>query len=474
MSKALFPLLVAIVLLGTPSYAAPAADGGSSPGISPAVIAQQYDKISPSICVITYSFEVTNPGSNEKSKSSNTALGLIVSNNGLVMVRGHMNLENVEPFNIRVKVGRGTGEKEYDAKLLKKPDDVNVCFIQIQTTDAAQTFPAVHFARGKTLKVGDPLVLIGLLGESLDYAPMAREARIGAILTDPRVTYALDEPMLPIGFIGSPAVNAEGQVVGVMGFDLSSNEGGDLYVHSGYPLLFQADLFGKYIDKPPTENLPKEQAWLGIFTQPLSDDLAEYWNVDKTGGVVVATLVPGGPGEQAGLQRGDIIKTFNNVTVKAKQYRDTAGFTKLVLESGAGKPIPVKVLRGGKPVDLTITLGNRPKSSKDAEEFEDETFGLTVHEITTDVRIRMNMPEDVKGVLVWRVKSGSWAQLANIRPGVIILRIGDTPVTNLAEFKLALAKVAGDRPSEIAVFARVGARTGFFRMIPRWESNGTK
>ncbi|MBI5094073.1 MAG: PDZ domain-containing protein [Candidatus Hydrogenedentes bacterium] len=478
MSRAMFLVSVACLTLGIPAWAAGAVPAETVAPITPAVVAQQYDRIVPAICVITYSYEMTNPGSGEKSKNTNTALGLIVSSNGLVMARGHMNIENVEPFNIRVKVGRGGGEKEYSAKLLTKPDDVNVCFVQIEAKDnKQQTFPAVRFTRGKALKVGEPLLLVGMLGETLDYTPLAREARIGAILTEPRTTYVLDEPMLPMGFIGCPAIDGQGQLVGVMGYDLTPNEGGDLYVHSGYPLLFQSDLFAKYIDAPPTEkteNQPKEDSWLGIFTQPLTDDLAEYWNLDKTGGVVVATLVPGGPGEQGGLQRGDIIKAFNNVPIKTKQNRDVVGFTKLVRETPIGKPVPLKVLRNGQPTDVNVTLAGRPKSSKDAEEFEDQTFGLTVREITTDVRIRMNMPEDVKGVIVWRVKSGSWAALANIRPGVVILRFGDIPVANLAEFKVAIAKAAESQPSEVAVFARVGARTGFFRMMPRWESNVAK
>lgn len=467
-------MLLALYCFVLPAlYAAAESGMVEADGISQDLLAQQYDKLSPSICILSYSYELTNPGSGEKTKSMNSAMGLIVSSGGLIMARGHMAVENVEPFNIRVKVRRGGEEKEYAGKLLKKPDDINVCFIQIESAEALN-LPAVHFTRGKSLRVGEPLILLGILGETLDFSPVARTVRVGAILNEPRTTYALDEPILPLGLVGGPLVTRQGQVAGVLGYDLSMNEGGDLYVRSGYPLIYQSDLFAKYIVNPPTETTPKEDAWLGVFTQPLTDDLAEYWNLEKNGGVVVATLVPGAPGEKSGLQRGDVVTSFNNVRVKAKQNREVVAFTKLVREAGIGKPVPIKVLRNGQPVELSVTLVERPKSARDASEFEDEVFGLTVHEITTDLRIRLNLPEDVNGVIVWRVKSGSWAALGNIRPGVIILRLGEHPVTNLEDFKLAVARVTEARPSEVAVFARVGARTGFFRMNPRWEGNVAK
>ncbi len=431
-----------------------------------------YDKVAPAVCVVKYASEITNPNTGRTSRRNTRALGLLVSKDGLVMAHGHMQVDDSEPFAIRVAVGEGDNEKEYDARLLRKPEDVNVCFVQIET-DEDISFPYVQFA-DRTLGLGEPLMLIGLLGDSLDFSRSVLVRRVGSIIEKPRTTYCIDERLL-FGFVGSPVINARGEVVGVVGFDLSSTEGGELYVRSGHPLVYQTALYQEFIENPPSEDDEKpegEGAFLGVFTQPLTNDLADYWGLAPDGGVVIGTIIPGSPAAAAGLQMGDVITRFDGVPVKAKQDREVLGFTKLVRDVGAGKTVPVTVLRDGEPVELTVTLAERPKSARDAGEFEDEVFGLTVREITTDVRILLNLSEDVQGVIVRRVKSGSWASLAEIIPGTIILNFGGHPVTNLDDYKAAVEKLKTEKPDEIAVFCRVGARTGFFRIQPRWE-NGT-
>ncbi len=436
------------------------------------IVEDVYARISPAVCIVSYSSEITNPNTGQSSKRNTRALGLIVTADGLVLAHGHMQVDDSEPFNIKVTVGTGDQEKEYDAKLLKKPEDVNVCFLKIEP-GSPTVFPFATFAAEK-LRMGEEVAIIGLLGETLDFSRSIIVRRVGAILAKPRTTYCLDERLL-FGYVGGPVINAAGNVVGVVGFDLTLNEGGELYVRSGHPLIYQTELLEGYIKNPPVEGEPqvaKEEAFLGVFSQPLTDDLAEYWKLPKKGGVVVGTVIGPSPAETAGLKLGDVIVSFNDVPVTAKLDREIVGFTKLVRDTGIGKPVPVKVLRDGKTLDLTLTLTPRPKSARDAGEFEDKVFGLTVREITTDVRILLNLSEDVQGVIVRRVKSGSWSDLAGIAPGTIILNFGDHSVTNLQEFQDAVTKVSEAKPSEFSAFCRIGSRTGFYRIQPRWN-NGT-
>ena len=439
---------------------------------SPSFIQTQYQAYAPVMVVVFYSLEITNPVTGETQRRDGRAPGLLVSPTGLVITHGHMQVENMEPFNVRVQVGREGNVKEYPAKLLKKPDDVNLCFVQIQSENA-ERFPFATFASNVDLELGEPVLIMTLLGESLDYVPSVLVRRVGAILDKPRTTYCLDEP-LGLGAVAGPAINRRGQLVGVVGFDLSPQEGGELYVRSGHPLVFQADLFHGYIENPPSESTPsaaRPAAWLGIINQPLTDDLAEYWGLPKNGGIVISSLLPGSPAAAAGLQRGDVIIEFNGMPVRARQNREMVAFSKMVRDTGIGKTVTVTVLRNREPVTLEVTLGERPKAARDAEEYEDTLFGMTVREITTDLRMRINLSEDVQGVIVTRVRNGSWAQIGGVRPGVIIMTVGGIPVANLNEYEMALEKIAQQRPTEVALFCRVGPRTGFFRIRPRWGAD---
>jgi len=439
---------------------------------SQAALEDAYNRLTPAIALLAYSTESTNQNTGEVSKRGSNALGLIVSPAGLVMAHGHMVLENAQPFSIKVTVGQGDEEKEYDAVLLKKPDDVNVVFLQVQS-DEPLNLPYVRFVHAADLDLGQPLAVFGILGEALDYQRGVNETRIGAVLNKPRKTYCL-ESTVRFGSVGGPVIDTAGQAVGVVGFDLSREEGGDLYTRSGHPLLYQAALFQKYIDDPPSETEVKnagENAWLGVFTQPLNDDYAEYWGLDLDGGLIVSTVVPGSPADNAGLRPGDIILHFDGTPIAAKLDRDVLSFTKLVRDAGPNKEVSIRLLRDGKPEEMRVTLGTRPRTSSEADEYEDPVLGLTVRELTTDVRIALNLSEDVQGVIVRRVKSGGAAQIAKMRPGVIVMGLGDHPVTSIGDFKEAVKRVAEARPSEVAVFARAGTETGFFRLQPRWNGD---
>lgn len=451
------------LLVGAVTYAAES--------FSPTLFDKAKRDLAPAMCLVSYSYEVTDPQSGNTTKNNSNALGVLVSSDGLVMVRGHVAIENIEPFNIRVQVGQEDDAEEYDAHVLQKPDDVNVAFVKIDAKTPV-TFPFVKFAGTSSARLGDPVLIVGMHGRTLDYEAGFFERRISAILEKPRTTICLDDP-IPLGFVGGPVLNGSGQIIGVSGYDLTAGEGGELYVRSGHPLVYQNELFAKYIANPPSDTeVPKIEAWLGVFTQPLTDDLAEYWNVKKDGGVVVSTVMAGSPAQKAGFLIGDIITSFADVPIRAKQNREVLQFTKVVREAGVGTPVKVKLLRSGTPMEIDVTLMERPKTSSQAEEYMDETFGIGIREITTDLRIRANLASDVQGVLVYRVRSGSWAAMADIRPGMIIMNFGDYPITNLAEFKEAVAKIQEAKPAEVSVFCRVRQVTAFFRIQPRWGGNG--
>lgn len=433
-----------------------------------------YHRVDPTLGIITYSEEVTD-SDGEVSKQENTALGVVVSSDGLVMAHGHMQLEQAVPFHITMKLQMNGREKEYPLTLLRKPVDINVVFLKVQSQEPLK-LPYVKFTQDHHLQLGAPVALVGLLSETLDFRAAVHEARVGAVLERPRMTFALDDSVR-FGFVGGPVVNTRGDVVGIVGYDLSRNEGGDLYVRSGHPLIYQADLFAKYISNPPSpkaeakpENGTTDEAWLGVLTQPLTAEFTEYWKLPEHSGLIVSTVVPSSPAEKVGLKPGDIITEFNGSPVQVRVDREVLSFTKLVRDAGAGSKVKMRVLRDGAPLELDVTVGSRPVAGRDAGEFEDNLFGLTVRELTTDVRMNMNLEPAVQGVIVRRVRSGSTAQLAKLRPNVIIMRLGEYPVTNIQDFKDAISKVAAEAAQEVPVFGRVGTATGFFRLAPRWQA----
>jgi len=443
------------------------ADAGTMPdGFSQSVIKKAFDTASPALVLLEYSLEITNAQTGELSVREANSTGIIVSADGLIMSQGHMVLENRRPMNIKASFP-GESEQKYDVVLLSKPEDINITLLRM--SEPPDDLPHVTFQEGGALSIGQPILLVGLLRETLDFTHGIQTRRIGAVLSEPRTTYALDDAV-PFGFVGGPAVDQTGRIIGLVGFDLSSQEGGELYTRSGHPLIYQTALFKKYVAAPPGEEAAdnQEDAWLGVYTQPLTDDFAEYWGLPKNGGLVVSTVIAGSPADRAGLRMGDVITSFNGRTMTAKQDPDVLGFTKLVRESPLNEPLPVALIRGGQPMEIRLTLLPRPKSGREALEFEDQVFGLTVRELTTDVRIALNLAEEIEGVIVRRVRSGSPAAIGGLRPGFVLLALGGRPTGNVQAFTAAVEAEKQAKNSEVSFFCRVGANTAFFRVQPRW------
>ncbi len=433
-------------------------------------IREVYDEFKKALVVVEYSIEYYDPRSQQEVKRDLHCLGVVVDRSGLVMVRGHFSLENVKPFNVRVRIDSGT---RYNATVLQKDRRINVAFVKLtpsaEDKDAGGLdLPFIPFAENPSLSIGDEIMVLGILPEVLDYEKTFQVGHVASVIETPRRVYTTDFAV-PYGMVGGPVLNVRGEAVGVIGYDLSSAEGGDIYVRAGYPLVYTADLFQHLIENPPVEEKDLEEAWLGVFIQPLTDDLAEYWGLDKTGGVVASTVIKDSPAERAGIVRGDVIKVFDGKPISFKEDGEMKDFTRVVRESGIGRTVPVTVIRDGQEMQLGVLLQETPKTAAQAEKHEDKEFGLTVREITADFIIISDLDPDIKGVIVDRVQGAGWASLGGLIPGDIIKEIDGKQVATLDEFKEILANIKERKPKQIAVFVERGRRTGFLRIEPDWK-----
>ena len=114
-----------------------------------------------------------------------------------------------------------------------------------------------------------------------------------------------------------------------------------------------------------------KHSWLGLTGMSINPLLAETLGLDVTQGVLVESVVSGGPADKAGLRGGtqqrivdgqpmgvggDIIVAVDGNQVQ--NFDDVVGY--LARSTRAGQKINVTVLRDGKRQTLTVTLGERP------------------------------------------------------------------------------------------------------------------
>jgi S1-C subfamily serine protease len=104
------------------------------------------------------------------------------------------------------------------------------------------------------------------------------------------------------------------------------------------------------------------KGYLGVGMQPvrLPKNLKTALNLTSATGVIVVNVEPSGPADNAGVLLGDVLVTFDGVTVG-----DTGDVLALLNDSDRiGKTVNVQVVRGGVLVELAIAIGERPNKEE--------------------------------------------------------------------------------------------------------------
>ncbi|MCZ7576649.1 MAG: S1C family serine protease [Dehalococcoidia bacterium] len=146
------------------------------------------------------------------------------------------------------------------------------------------------------------------------------------------------------GFSGGPLADADGRVVGLNSSRLGRGAG--LTV----PAVALTRIVGDLLATGKVR-----RAYLGISSQGarLPATLAAALDGQESG-LLIVSVEPGSPADQAGLLIGDILVAF-----AGKPVTDTDDLQASLGAGRIGQPTPARVLRGGEVRDLSITLGER-------------------------------------------------------------------------------------------------------------------
>jgi S1-C subfamily serine protease len=149
------------------------------------------------------------------------------------------------------------------------------------------------------------------------------------------------------GFSGGPLVNAAGEIVGINTSGLSRNMG----------LTIPAATVNRVVDQLlSTGRIARGYLGLGLQPVRLPDTLKQAVGTTSDTGVIIISIEGGGPAEQAGLFIGDILVMLDGTPVT-----DTDAVQGLLGPERIGSALQAKVARGGQPVDVSITVGERPQ-----------------------------------------------------------------------------------------------------------------
>ena len=121
------------------------------------------------------------------------------------------------------------------------------------------------------------------------------------------------------GNSGGPLLNLQGEVIGINS-SIFSESGGNMGIGFAIP----SNLARSIVDQLRTQG-KVVRGWLGVMIQDVTEDLASSFKLSEPHGALVCGVKEGGPGAQAGLERGDIIVEFDGKPVKSSHELPTRG-----------------------------------------------------------------------------------------------------------------------------------------------------
>ena len=147
------------------------------------------------------------------------------------------------------------------------------------------------------------------------------------------------------GFSGGPLINAEGEVLGLNTSGLGRGSSVTIPVKVAWRI---ADSLSKHGSV--------KRGYLGVRTQPVEipESSRKALKREQPNGLLVLWLEEKGPAQSGGMFVGDTI-----VAVGGQPVNEPDGLFSALHSETIGKPIPVEVLRGGKPETLNVTVGER-------------------------------------------------------------------------------------------------------------------
>jgi len=95
--------------------------------------------------------------------------------------------------------------------------------------------------------------------------------------------------------------------------------------------------------------------WLGIAYAPVTAEVQKELKLTSSKGVVVVEVVPGGPADQAGVKPRDVI-----VRVGDREVTKAEALLHAVLAGKVGEKLPLTIVRDGREMNITVTVGERP------------------------------------------------------------------------------------------------------------------
>jgi serine protease Do len=363
-------------------------------------------------------------GGPQTQREQSLGSGVIITTDGTVLTNNHV-IEGASDIKVYLN-----DKREFKATLVGTDPKTDVAVLKIN----ANNLPTLPLGNSSTLQVGDLIFAIGDpfgIGETATMGIVSAKGRGRLGIEDYEDFIQTDAAINP-GNSGGAMIDLHGNLVGINTAILTGGSGGNQGVGFAIPI----NLARNVMDQIRTHG-KVVRGYMGVYIQDVTPEIAKQFHLNETRGALIGDVSADTPGAHAGLKRGDVILAVNG--------QEISGANELRLQISQTPPgtlVKLKVWRDGKTQDTNLTLGELPEKAEKASKGEEgggALEGVDVENVTPEIAQQLNLKAGTHGVVVTSVDPSSAAGSVGLRQGDVIQEVNHKPVTNVEEFRHAMA-----------------------------------
>jgi serine protease Do len=369
----------------------------------------------------------------EPSVRRSAGSGFFISADGEIVTNYHV-IEDADEIMIELVDGL-----QFEAEVIGRDEATDLALLKVSKPD--RSFAHLVLGDSEAVRVGEWVMAVG------NPLEMDHTVTVGVVSAKGRVlglsregtsfeNYIQTDAAINFGNSGGPLVNIRGEVVAIN--TAISARGQNLGFAVPVNILRQ-------ILPQLHENGMVVRGFLGITVNNLDQDSAEAFGLDSRDGALVAEVSPGHAADKGGVRHGDIVKEINGNAIK-----DTRELIDTISAMPPGTKVDLTVIRDGKQRKLAVELEAREglgeEGAPDAEPSrEDETaerLGISVSELSTQIRRMYGLDDDAVGLVITRVLPVSPAADEGLVRGDLIIEANGETIETAEQLREVVADVA--------------------------------
>ena len=369
--------------------------------------------------------------------------GFIIDKAGFILTNNHV-VEGA--MKIMVSLYGEDEDQEYEARIIGRDPLTDSALIEL-TEKPSHELTAVRFGDSQQMQPGDWVVAIGNpfgLAHTVSVGVISANRPGGLPVAEQRFADVLQtDAAINPGNSGGPLLNLRGEVIGInTAIATTGMSQGNMGVGFAIPSNAVRELL------PQLRSGKITRGRIGVGVGPIQRDALDELGLKERSGALVSTVTEGSAAEKAGLEPGDVIVSFNGKPVK-----NSNELVQMVTATKPGTTVPVRILRDRQERTVNITVdeldleseagrSTRGGSGRSAEPEPTTTrgFGMTIEDVTPELARRLRLDND-RGAVITDVEDGSPAGRRGLRPGDVIVRVGQVNINAAADAQRELGRV---------------------------------